>query len=121
MKEKRKKTITGQKTAVENARDLPEKEKVQTSESQRKDALRYYLMGLNLPEISLLLNGVSVRTLERWQSTDKWTSAKMPKELPIKERIAAMHKNGLSLGSIASKINKSKTTVHRYVKDIDIK
>ncbi len=119
IKEKATKAATKQKKAVLPVEPSPVKTVVRTVEAQRKDALRYYLIGLNLAEISLLLGGVSVRSLERWQQEDKWTSAKNPKASPIKERIAEMHKTGTSLNAIAQKVGVSKTTVHRYIKDLE--
>ena len=58
---------------------------------QKKDAKKYYLMGLNLTEISKLLDGCPVRTLEKWQQADNWTALKKPEN--IKHQTMKLHKS----------------------------
>lgn len=84
-----------------------------TGEDKAK-ARKYYLMGLNMNEIGLLLNGCPVRTLEKWQAADKWTSLKQP--APITQRTIELHKSGKTYAEIAEILKINRVTVWRYIK-----
>ena len=86
-----------------------------TTAEKRQKAIRYYLIGLDLKEISKLLDGVSVRTLENWQQTDKWTE--ITKSDNLKVKIKQLRESGKTLLEIAELVGLSKTTVHRYVNE----
>lgn len=94
-----------------------DRQRAQTSPEMRKEALRYYLMGLTMPEISKLLDGVSVRTLEKWQASDKWTEQRQTE--PIKKKVSEMKAGGLSVKAITEKTGISKATIHRYIKEVE--
>ena len=81
----------------------------------REKARKYYLIGLNLHEISLLLCGCPVRTIERWQLDGKWTGLKQPENLKL--RAKELHDAGktcplVCLGThpLHCKCTKNKTT-----------
>lgn len=84
-----------------------------TNEDKAK-ARKYYLMGLSMTEIGLLLNGCPVRTLEKWQALDKWTSLKQP--APITQRTMELHNSGKSYAEIAEILKINRVTVWRYIK-----
>jgi len=85
-----------------------------TTEHKEK-ARKYYLMGLNLHEISVLLGCCPVRTLEKWQLSDKWTELKQPESLKI--RAYELHESGKSYTGIAEILQISRVTVWRYIKE----
>ncbi|MBN2868787.1 MAG: helix-turn-helix domain-containing protein [Flavobacteriaceae bacterium] len=99
------------------------KKKVQKSVKQRnkyttehkENARKYYLMGLNLHEISKLIDDCPVRTLEKWQQSDKWTELKQPES--IKFRTLELHESGKSYSEIAEILKISRVTVWRYIKE----
>jgi transposase-like protein len=80
----------------------------------RERARRYYLMGLNLHEISKLLDGAPVRTLEKWQIREQWASLRNAE--PIKERVLSLHRSGSSYSEIAEILKIHRTTVWRWLK-----
>ncbi len=81
---------------------------------QKENARRYYLMGLNLHEISKLVDNCPVRTLEKWQQADKWTELKQPEN--IKHKTLELHESGKSYSEIAELLKISRVTVWRYIK-----
>lgn len=99
------------------------KKKVQTTVIQRNKytfsdhatAKRYYLMGLNLQEISKLMDNIPIRTLEKWQQSEKWTAIKAVR--PLKLRALELHESGQSYNEIAKTIKISRVTVWRYLKE----
>ena len=80
----------------------------------REKARKYYLMGLNLHEIGLLLGGCPIRTLEKWQSSEQWTKFKQLENIEIKAY--ELHNAGKSYNEIAQMLNISSVTVWRYIK-----
>ncbi|GEM_PF-1839489 len=84
------------------------------STEQREKAQKYYLMGLNLHEISKLMDNIPVRTLEKWQISKKWTAIKEVQ--PIKHRALELHQAGHSYNEIAEILKISRVTVWRYLK-----
>lgn len=85
-----------------------------TAEHKAK-ARKYYLMGLNMHDISILLNGCPVRTLEKWQISEKWTVFKQTEN--IKVRAFELHESGKSYAAIAELLQISRVTVWRYIKE----
>jgi transposase len=83
------------------------------AETTRKDAARFYLLGLSLAEIAKQTD-VPIRTLERWQKDDCWTDLRNSE--PLKDKVCELHENGLTKQDIADKLNLSYTTVFRYIK-----
>ena len=83
---------------------------------QREKARKYYLMGLNMEEISKLLDGLPVRTLEKWQFSEQWTALKNCK--PIKQRALDMKNAGKTMQEISKTLNISTVTAWRYIKEV---
>lgn len=81
---------------------------------EKAKALKYYLLGLTLPEISLLTSNTPVRTLERWQTLGKWTELRNP--VNIKDKVLQLHDSGKRIEDIAEIVNRSHSTVYRWVK-----
>jgi hypothetical protein len=84
---------------------------------QREKARKYYLMGLNMQEISKLLDGLPVRTLEKWQFSEQWTALKNCK--PIKQRALDMKQAGKTMQEISKTLKISRVTAWRYIKEIN--
>lgn len=82
----------------------------------RENALRYYLIGLNMYEISKLLD-VSVRTLESWQKVESWTEKKQGKQIE-KKAFEMFTVQKMKIKDIASILNKSVPTINRYLKEV---
>jgi len=91
------------------------KQRQKYTAEHRDKARKYYLMGLNLHDISILLNGCPVRTLEKWQLSDKWTELKQPESLKI--RAYELHESGKSYNEVAEILKISRVTVWRYIKE----
>ncbi len=85
------------------------------SQTDKDKAARYYVMGLTLPEISKLLDGTPVRTLEKWQLANKWTSLKSPEN--IKDKVLQLHEAGKTKKEIAKLIDRDQSTVFRWIKE----
>ena len=73
---------------------------------------RLYLRGLTLKEISEFLK-ISIRTLEFWQSVEKWTLDKETN--PILETVYNLHQNGKTIKEIAVTFDVSMKTVSNYL------
>jgi predicted DNA-binding protein YlxM (UPF0122 family) len=102
------------KEATKKAKTTVQQRNKYTSE-QKDKARKYYLMGLSLPEIGILLNGCPVRTLEKWQLSDKWTDLKQPES--VKFRAKELSESGKSYSDIADILKISRVTVWRYIKE----
>jgi hypothetical protein len=81
---------------------------------QREKARKYYLLGLNIQEISKLLDGIPVKTLEKWQFSEQWTSLKNCK--PVKQRAIEFKQSGKTVKEISEILKISSVTVWRYTK-----
>lgn len=81
---------------------------------QREKALKYYLLGLNMNEISKLLDGLPIRQLEKWQMLYQWTALKNCK--PIKQRALELKESGKTVKEISEILKISSVTVWRYTK-----
>lgn len=82
---------------------------------EKEKARKYYLMGLNLTEISKLLDGCSVRTLEKWQQAERW--AEMRQIENIKVKALELYNNGKTYEEIERLLLISRVTVWRYIKE----
>jgi len=80
----------------------------------KEKARKYYLLGLNMQEISKLLDNVPVRTLELWQSVDNWTDIKNIKSIKLKT--LQFIEAGKSWQEISDLLNISRSTIWRYIK-----
>ena len=75
-----------------------------------------YLRGLYLTEISILRN-VPLRTLEKWQTDEKWTLLRETPE--IRRRAHELSRGGKTYGEIAALLKISTVTVWRYIKAVE--
>ena len=80
---------------------------------EKATAKEKYLRGLTLAEISVIQN-VPIRTLEKWQLMEKWTSYKICPE--IKARCLQLHRGGKTVKQISELVGKSIATVSRYIR-----
>jgi transposase len=80
---------------------------------QRKQAKKYYAMGLNSKEIAKLLD-VSYRTVQNWMQSEKWKESIKAPTL-IKEKAKELFNSGLSYNEVAKKLNVSRSTAYQYV------
>ena len=90
------------------------KKRTRYTTEQKELARKYYLMGLNLHEVSKLLDGCPVRTLEKWQQAEKWTELKQAENIMV--RALELHRAGRSYKQIAEMLKISRATVWRYLK-----
>jgi|JFJP01.1.fsa_nt_gi hypothetical protein len=107
---------------MENLHRIPKKPRkkvkeprVHHSREAKDKAARYYIIGLSLPEISKLLDGVPIRTLEKWQKSDKWTDLKNP--VNIKNKVLQLFEAGKSRKQISVIIGRAECTVYRWIKE----
>lgn len=82
--------------------------------THKEQARKYYIMGLNLHEISKLMDLIPVRTLEKWQLLEKWTELKQSQN--IKTKTLELQEAGKSYKQIAEILQISPPTVWRYLK-----
>lgn len=74
-------------------------------------------MGLNLQEIGILLGGCPVRTLEKWQTAEKWTMLKQLENIEVKAY--ELHQAGKSYKQIGEMLGISHVTVWRYIRKVE--
>jgi uncharacterized protein YjcR len=87
--------------------------RVKHSAETKEEARKMYLRGLYLTEISVLLS-VPLRTLEKWQTAEKWTLFKNCPE--IKRRAYELARAGKTYKQIATLLKINTVTVWRYIK-----
>ncbi|MDD4385835.1 MAG: hypothetical protein PHD06_11730 [Bacteroidales bacterium] len=100
--------------SAKKAKTAPRQRKQYTAE-HRSEARRYYLIGLNLHEISKLLDGIPIRTLENWQMMDKWTLLKGIENIKI--QVVKLREGGKSMNEIAEMLKIHRVTAWRYLKE----
>ncbi|REC50811.1 hypothetical protein DRF62_18635 [Chryseobacterium piscium] len=83
------------------------------TQADREKALKYYLLGLNLFEVSKLTE-VPERTLQKWQSKESWVKLKDSEKL--RKKAVDLKNFGLSNKKISEILLISSTTVWRYCK-----
>lgn len=83
------------------------------STKDKATALRYYLIGLNVYEISKILD-ISEKTLEKWKVNENWYKYK--NETPIFEVVYNLSQSGKSYNEIGELLNLSTKTVYNYMK-----
>lgn len=83
------------------------------TEAIRDKSKRYYLLGLNLTEVSKLTD-VPAKTLEKWQQKYKWSALRKPDY--IKTLAKELKKSGIQTKKISEILKISTTTVWRYTK-----
>jgi transposase len=78
-------------------------------------AKRYYLIGLNLNEISKLVDA-PVRTIEKWQISENWRDQRETTE--IQKKAYELFTSGKKYKEIAKILNLSTATIWRYLKKV---
>lgn len=89
--------------------------RIRHTKEDKEKAARYYILGLNLIEISKLLDGIPVRTLEKWQLSDKWTELRNPEN--IRDKVLQLFESGKSRKRIAEIVGRGESTVYRWIKE----
>ncbi|PRB03062.1 hypothetical protein CQ046_10935 [Chryseobacterium sp. MYb7] len=83
------------------------------TESERDAARKYYIMGLNLCEVSKLID-IPRRTLEKWHQKESWKKQKESGNLRAKA--IELRQKGYTIESISEMLKISRTTIWRYCK-----
>lgn len=81
-----------------------------------ENARKYYLMGLNLYEVSKLTD-ISVRMLKKYRLKYNWKE--ISKKGNIKERAYDLKQKGSTYDEISDLLKITKRTVFKYVKEIE--
>jgi DNA-directed RNA polymerase specialized sigma24 family protein len=79
----------------------------------KANALRLYLIGLTLSEISKIVDA-PVRTIEKWYISDNWKPQRETKEVHLKA--LDLYDSGKTYKEVAKILNKSLPTIGRYIK-----
>lgn len=83
------------------------------SEIEKDKSRKYYLLGLNLQEVSKLMD-IPKKTLEKWQQKYSWKDLKVNNL--TKTKAVELKEKGFSSKEISSILKISLTTVWRYCK-----
>ena len=79
----------------------------------KANALRLYLIGLTLYEISKIVDA-PVRTIEKWYISDNWKPQRETKAVHLKA--LDLYDSGKTYKEVAKILNKSLPTIGRYIK-----
>ena len=88
------------------------KQKLSYSLEVKANAKRYYILGLNLKEISKLIDA-PVRTLEHWQKIENWHDLKQTNNIECKA--LDLYLSGKTYKEVAQILKISLPTVARYL------
>jgi len=80
----------------------------------KKKAFSYYALGLTAFEVAKLLD-LNPRTVQKWQTEQKWTQKLNPNSL--KDKCLEMQNKGMTYVQISEILQISKSTVNRYIKE----
>lgn len=103
----------GKKYKKRNYSTMKSKKSSKVRSNVRKQALKYYLMGLNSKEIAKL-TGKSYRTIQGYAMTDNWKSKTQNNNLH--QKIADLHRSGKNAGEIANLLGVGRSTVYLWLK-----
>lgn len=78
-------------------------------------AFYYYAKGLTCKEVAKLLD-LSFRTVQNWQTEEKWTEKLNPNS--IKEKCFELKKKGMSYKEVSKMFKISVSSVQRYVSEV---
>ncbi len=108
---KKGKSISKEKTTENKA----VKPKMKIESELKEKCFLYYCKGLTVKEVAKLFD-LSFRTVQNWQTSEKWTEKQNPNSLKVK--CYEMHTDkGMTYKEIAKILNLSVATVYRYVKE----
>lgn len=81
----------------------------------KEKAFLYYAKGLTCKEVAKLLD-LSFRTVQNWQTEEKWTEKLNPNS--IKEKCFELKTKGMSYKEVSKMLKISISTVQRYVNEV---
>lgn len=81
----------------------------------KQRAFNYYAKGLTAKEVAKLLD-LSFRTVQNWQTDEKWTEKLNPDS--IKQKCYELKNKGLTYKKLSEMFELSVSTVQRYVNEI---
>ncbi|WP_269686497.1 helix-turn-helix domain-containing protein [Flavobacterium lacustre] len=99
-------------TKIKKKQPEPIQRKSYTLDDKAK-AKKYYLIGLSLVEIGKITD-TPFRTIEKWYVAENWKAQR--ETTPIKNKANDLFNSGMSYKQIAVTLNKSVSTVSRYIK-----
>lgn len=105
------------KTTTQKKTQQPMKQRNTYTADIKEKARKYYLMGLNMQEVSKLTDGIPPRTLEKWQAAGKWCDLKGLEN--IKVRAYDLHCAGKSYAEISELLKINRVTIWRYIKETE--
>ena len=97
---------------VKNKTTAPKQRQTYTLDT-KANALRLYLIGLTLSEISKIVDA-PVRTIEKWYILDNWKNQRETKAVHLKA--LELYESGKTYKAVAKILNKSLPTIGRYIK-----
>ncbi len=92
-----------------------EKKRKSYTLDDKAKAKKYYLIGLSILEIGKMIDA-PFRTVEKWYIAENWKSQR--ETTPIKTKANDLFCSGLNYEQIAKALNKSKSTISRYLKEV---
>ncbi len=92
-----------------------EKKRKSYTLDDKAKAKKYYLIGLSIMEIGKMIDA-PFRTVEKWYIAENWKSQR--EVTPIKTKANDLFCSGMSYELIAKSLNKSKSTISRYLKEV---
>ncbi|TDE01516.1 helix-turn-helix domain-containing protein [Flavobacterium sandaracinum] len=99
---------------AEKTPPIPKQRKSYTLDDKAK-AKKYYLIGLSLLEVGKITD-TPFRTIEKWYVAENWKDQR--ETIPIKKKANDLFNSGLNYAQIGKALNKSKSTVSRYLKTV---
>ncbi|SNA76285.1 hypothetical protein DK150_370077 [Flavobacterium psychrophilum] len=91
---------------------VQKKQRLTYTLDDKANAKRYYLIGLNLNEVSKLINA-PVRTIEKWQIAENWRELRENKT--IHSKALDLYLSGKTYKEISILLKISTATVWRYL------
>lgn len=92
-----------------------EKKRKSYTLDDKAKAKKYYLIGLSILEIGKMIDA-PFRTIEKWYIAENWKSQR--EVTPIKTKANDLFISGMNYEQIAKSLNKSKSTISRYLKEV---
>ena len=111
---KQKKAKAPPKKALKSNENKEIAKRLKIDKETKDKAFLYYVKGLTCKEVAKLLD-LSFRTVQNWQSLEKWTEKLNPDS--IKNKCFELKTKGISYKEIAKMFSISVSTVQRYVNE----
>lgn len=97
----------------ETKKQVTPKKRKTYSLDEKANAKRLYLIGLTLSEVSKVVDAPT-RTIEKWQIAENWKSER--KTTGVQQKALDLFNSGKTQQQIAKTLNKSVSTIARYIK-----